>query len=140
MEVEEVENHCLHSIDEHIAVEVVLWLTEPLDDDGKVVGTLLLLYRREPHDGVLEERQVSSRAVVALRGGYLNEFLCDVNDIHLEVATLHKVGQQFATAGNDETVARLETKRLVVVVEGAMPLMAVGMAQIATELPIADSS
>ena len=49
---------------------------------------------------------MSPCAVVALRGGNLNEFLCDVYDIHLEVAALHKVGQQFATAGNDETVAR----------------------------------
>ena len=137
MEVEEVDNHALDGVDHRLAVEVVVREFQPLLDVVEIEGAHLLLLGGEPHDGVVEQGQVSLHAVVALRCTHLDELLRDVDGIHLEILALHDVACHVA-AGENQAVARLKAKRLVVELKIAMPLAAIGVAQVARKPLVAE--
>ena len=137
MEVEEVDNHALDGVDHRLAVEVVVREFQPLLDVVEIERAHLLLLWGEPHDGVVEQGQVSLHAVVALRCTHLDELLRDVDGIHLEILALHDVACHVA-AGENQAVARLKTKRLVAELKIAMPLAAIGVAQVARKPLVAE--
>ena len=129
VEVEEVDNHALYGVDHRLAVEVVVRERQPSLDVVEVEGAHLLLLGVEPHDGVVEQSQVTFHAVVALWRTHLDELLRDINGIDFKILALHDVPSQITTREN-QAVACLEAKRLVVKLEIAMPLVAIGVAQI----------
>ena len=137
MEVEEVDNHALDGVDHRLAVEVVVREFQPLLDVVEIERAHLLLLWGEPHDGVVEQGHVPLHAVVALRCTHLDELLRDVDGIHLEILALHDVACHVA-AGENQAVARLKAKRLVVELKIAMPLAAIGVAQVARKPLVAE--
>ena len=98
-----------------------------------------LLFWGQLHDGVLEQRQLPPHAIVRLRCTEFDELLCHVDDIHPEAVALLQVLHQVATAGDDQAVAGLKAKRLAVTLESAIPLVAIGMAEIVGKRCVADS-
>jgi len=137
VEVEEVDNHALYGVDHRLAVEVVVREREPPLDVVEVEGAHLLLLSVEPHNGVVEQGQMTFHAVVALRRTYLDELLRDINGIDFKIRALNDVSRQITT-GENQTVARLETKRHVVELEIAMPIVAIGVAQVARKPIVAE--
>ena len=102
---------------------------QPSLDVVEVEGAHLLLLGVEPHDGVVEQSQVTFHAIVALWRTHLDKLLRDINGIDFKIMDLHDIPRQIA-AGENQAVARLKAKRLVIEFEIAMPLVAIGVAQI----------
>jgi len=138
VEVEEVEYHRLHGIDEYVAEKVVLRLREALPDDGEVVDAAFLLFFREAHDGIVEQRQMSLHAIVALRCCYLQELQRGRYHVHAEVLAFLEILYHVAPTGDNHTVALTEAEGLVVVGKRAISFMTIGMAQIVGEFCVAD--
>ena len=138
VEVEEVDNHAFHGIHERVVAEEVARLLQASLHGLEVQLATLLLLRVEPHDGVLEKRELAPHAVVRLRRGHLDELLRHVDDIHAEVHAFLQVLHQVAPAGNNQAVARLETELPPVSFEGAKAFVAVGMAKIVGKLGVAN--
>ena len=136
VEVEEVDNHALDGVDHRLAVEVVVREREPPLDVVEVEGAHLLLLGVEPHDGIVEQGQMTFHAIVALWRTHLDKLLRDINGIDFKIMALHDIPRQIA-AGENQAVARLEAKCLVVEIKIAVPLAAIGVAQIARKPLIA---
>ena len=131
MEIEEIEYHGLHCVGKHLMVEVVLGLREAQPDHLKVGGTALPHLRREPHNGIMEQRQVAADAIVGLRRRHFDKLLGDVNHAYAEVAALLQVLHKVASTRNDKAVASLHAMLVAVAGERARAAMTIGMAYIA---------
>ena len=83
---------------------------------------------------------MAAGAVVALRGGNLDELLGDVYDVDLEVWTLVEVLHQVAAPRDNHAVAGLETELPLTVRKGAVALVAVCVAQVAGKLAVANAA
>ena len=138
VEVEEVEYHRLHGIDEYVAEKVVLRLREALPDDGEVVDAAFLLFLREAHDGIVEQRQMPLHAIVALRCCHLKELQRGRYHVHVEVLAFPEMFYHVAPTGDNHTVALTEAEGLVVVGKRAISFMTIGMTQIVGEFCVTD--
>lgn len=78
-------------------------------------------------------------AIVALGRGHLNEFLCHIDDTDVEVFTLMDVFHQVTTARNNHAVAGFKAEMLAMAGESTMSSIAIGMADLACKLTVADS-
>jgi len=130
VEVEEVDDHALDGVNHGLAVEVMAGEGMPPLDVVEVEHAHLLLLGVEAHDGVDEQRQMSLRAIIALRCADLDELLRNIHHINHEIKALHYILHQVAPR-KDEAVARLEAERLVVEGEGAVSISTKGMCQVA---------
>jgi hypothetical protein len=139
MEIEEVDDHALDGIPKRIVAKAMSCLGKSAFHGFKIHTANLLLLGLQPHDGVLEQKELPSHTVVALGRAELDELLCHVNDIHTEIRALLQVHYQVTPAGNNQTVAGLEAESPSVAFEGTMPSVAIGMAQIVGKRGIADS-
>ena len=139
VKVKKVNNHALHGIHQCIVTEAVAGLSQSALYGVKVSPASVLLLRRQFHDGVLKQRQVSAHAVVALRRACLDELLRYVDDIHLKVLAFPQLLHEVAPAGYNHTVARLKSERLSVALESAISVVAVGVTEIVGKGSLADS-
>lgn len=111
MEVEEVDDERLHDVDHQVVVEVMGGL---LDASLEVVEIALALGvhpRREVHDGVEEEGELSLRAIIVLWRTEGDERRGDIHHDDVEVVLMVYPLYQLALAHNHE-VALLHLKFL----------------------------
>lgn len=96
MKIEEVDNHSLYSIDHCIAMELMRAEGKTATDVIKIKNACLLHFRRKVYEGIIEQCQTTTSAVIALRSTYSDELFSDIHHINLEVATLPDDFQQLA--------------------------------------------
>jgi hypothetical protein len=115
---------------------MVVGLSETADDILKIDGADLLLLRGKAHDRVLKEPEMAASAIVALRGGDLDELLRHIDYVCTEVVALPDIADQVAAPRHYHAAACLQTEGSLPIVESAEPFMAVGMAKIARHLRV----
>lgn len=127
MEIEEVDDHGLHGIEQGVAMKLVVADGETATDIVEVQCAHLLLHSIEMHYGIVKEGYASARAVVALRHGEEDELRSDINHIDMKTGIFphitHKIAKPHyqAIAGRHGVASSIEHK-------GGTALMTIGMA------------